>query len=72
MAKAKAKKHGYLGDTGYFVRGWVETDEYGKPIIGRLGLRLWKNKSDIKPEGFDYIGPAILVVDLPDLSKRKV
>lgn len=66
-----AKKQGYLGESGYFLHGWIETDELGKPIVGTYGLRIYRHKKDIVEEGFDWIGKAMLVVELPDLSKRK-
>ena len=59
------KLNGFVGNNGFIVNGYVEADEFGRPIVGRLGLRLWKKKKDILEEGFDFVRPAMLVMDLP-------
>lgn len=59
---------------GYGVIGYVEVDDLGRIVCGRLGVKVYGKKKDIEEEGFaqSNIAKAMLLVDTPKkLRNRK-
>lgn len=58
--------------SGYGIEGWVEVDELGRIVIGKLGIKVYGKKQDILDEGFskDEIAKAVVYVDVPKKIRK--